>query len=822
MATRRADFELGVGADIAALREELAKVPGITEAEAKKMAKALDTQMKRAEKAAKKAAKNSQISWRKLKNTIGLVTTAVAGASAAFLAAGQAQADYINDINDLSTRSGVASETIAGLKLAAEGAGLSFGEIKRVLATLPVSISAVEQGTGKQAEAFERLGVQVRDSSGEMRSADDILRDYLTAVAAVESPTERAVLMTDAFGTSGTKLLQALGDPSALDHFVSQAQMFGLDVGGEAAQSAADWQREVALLGTALKGAGADLADSFGTSATGILRSFGETAVFAMTFVSEIISTVIDDFGDFGKSLVSLGGPIADLLGALTSGDWGAAQDAIKGLADAAWAAEKAGYDLANPFDNFSDALEGAAEKVHFLQVAAEEEIPSSVDMAASLADVADTADNASASVADLADEMSPLERAIAGATSALEALGDTLAGLASTADQGWLMDLLGDASAPLSDMEELQARAADLAIALSRHPEYADELTAALEETQAEMDALLATTLDEAEAMAEAARSDQWDALSDTISTMGGSLSDIVGMLAGPVAGAIVDLAVSFSDVISGLQEELVTLATTLDEAPEAIRDLVISLAQDVIPAIIEAIPDLVTGIVEAIPDIITGIIDALPRIVTALIHLLLSGDTNLYVLAAKIALAVAEGIWDVVTDAWAYFSSGQFAVDLFDALKSAWDWLWDLVLNAIPNFVSELWHSITEVDWSGLLKKAGDTATEILTLGIAKTETYGDTPGIVHVPSSSRSYRFSPGDQVVAARSTEGLLSQVLDGMSPAPAAASADGGSISYRDTHRLFEAFVQDHLRTTSTLASVTGHRVTGRANPYRSS
>ena len=53
----RETVDLEFRANIARLQADLAKVPGITEKEAKKMVKALDSQLKRAERSAKKAGK---------------------------------------------------------------------------------------------------------------------------------------------------------------------------------------------------------------------------------------------------------------------------------------------------------------------------------------------------------------------------------------------------------------------------------------------------------------------------------------------------------------------------------------------------------------------------------------------------------------------------------------------------------------------------------------------------------------------------------------------------------------------------------------------
>ena len=69
---------------------------------------------------------------------------------------------------------------------------------------------------------------------------------------------------------------------------------------------------------------------------------------------------------------------------------------------------------------------------------------------------------------------------------------------------------------------------------------------------------------------------------------------------------------------------------------------------------------------------------------------------------------------------------------------------------------------------EWAGNVREAlgtGQNLAEIVTLGMAKTATFGDTPGVVQASSFGSIARFAPGDYVAAARSPGRLLAQAED---------------------------------------------------------
>jgi|TARA_R100000479_G_scaffold69468_1_gene33272 hypothetical protein len=202
-------------------------------------------------------------SFNKLKKAgmaVGKVTAVMAAVGVAVLAAGKAAfeaskkvTDLVNELNDLSVRSGVSAKTIQGLRQAllssgqsAEGLNEILGAISGQFAQLGAEGSAVEK-------KFLSFGVAVRDTNGDLRSNNDILLDSIKLLQGISDSSDRSRASVALFGEAGAKLNQALaaGD---FEKFLSFTEKFGIDTGPEASKAAAHFQFVLSGLGTVLNG----------------------------------------------------------------------------------------------------------------------------------------------------------------------------------------------------------------------------------------------------------------------------------------------------------------------------------------------------------------------------------------------------------------------------------------------------------------------------------------------------------------------------------------------------------------------------------------
>jgi hypothetical protein len=288
------------------------------------VATTVDYVLKVTSKAAQDSLKGAADSAKGL--TAGLVATAGAAAvvtsSMAVLASGviavadafiegakaivefaQESADLVNDINDLSNRSAIATDSIKGLQFALRASGQDAGQATQILSKFPAVLSQAQVEGSRTAEAFADLGVKITDSEGNLRSANDIFLETTTKLQSIEDQTERATKAVDIFGRSGAQLLQALGQTQGLEQFIELADKFGVRTGPKASDAAADFQAVIAALDTVVDGFKSTFIEAFGPDITKLLLDFAEQ----IAFVQRVFVTFSEEASiAFGKVIEAL------------------------------------------------------------------------------------------------------------------------------------------------------------------------------------------------------------------------------------------------------------------------------------------------------------------------------------------------------------------------------------------------------------------------------------------------------------------------------------------------------------------------------------
>lgn len=241
-----------------------------------------------------KSSDNAKKSTDELTKATKLAAGAAVAAAVAYSELVKQIVDYKNLIADTATATGFAMETIAGLKLAAEGSGQELGALVAGLRPFAQRLDQAAKGSGEAAGAVKSLGLEITNADGSLRDMDSILREAVSALNDVENPTERAALATGLFGRSAGNLMVALSG-SELDAFIAQAEAIGPSL-ADGAEQAARFQRSVAELDLAVLGLGDHFAQAFGGEggANGLLEDFTLGLVAAGTFVTSFFDALLD------------------------------------------------------------------------------------------------------------------------------------------------------------------------------------------------------------------------------------------------------------------------------------------------------------------------------------------------------------------------------------------------------------------------------------------------------------------------------------------------------------------------------------------------
>ncbi|MFN3576073.1 MAG: phage tail tape measure protein [Tabrizicola sp.] len=176
---------------------------------------------------------------------IGTVVSAY-GAGVALAVRGQI--DAADELGKAAQKFGVPVEQLSTLEYAADLAGVS-------LETLGTSLGALSKNMAKSGQKFEKLGIQVRDSEGNLRATDEVLFDVADALAAMPDGAEKTALAMELLGKSGKDLIPLLNQGgAAIRSFQEEARAIGLEISPETAAAAETFNDNLSRLQATLTG----------------------------------------------------------------------------------------------------------------------------------------------------------------------------------------------------------------------------------------------------------------------------------------------------------------------------------------------------------------------------------------------------------------------------------------------------------------------------------------------------------------------------------------------------------------------------------------
>jgi len=165
-----------------------------------------------------KAAQNLNSNAAKMNRSLESIKSgfgALVGAGAALgiveigkrLAETAAQAlEYAGSLGEAAQQLGVNSAELQIYRQIAKQAGIEQESLDKGLQKLTRSIGDASVGAKAQQDAFKALGISVRDSSGNVKTAGDIIPEIVKKFDSITSPAQRAAVEVALFGKAGQQL----------------------------------------------------------------------------------------------------------------------------------------------------------------------------------------------------------------------------------------------------------------------------------------------------------------------------------------------------------------------------------------------------------------------------------------------------------------------------------------------------------------------------------------------------------------------------------------------------------------------------------------
>jgi len=146
-------------------------------------------------------------------------------------------------IQDMSRRANTSSEFLQELRYVTSQNGAETRDFDDAISRLNRRLGLfLQDGAGPAANAFERLGLTARITSGELRNSEDVFNAAVSAMQGIESQAERSALASQMFGEdSGPRLVQlmSLGTAAMADQRQA-ARELGVVMSNELVDKAAE------------------------------------------------------------------------------------------------------------------------------------------------------------------------------------------------------------------------------------------------------------------------------------------------------------------------------------------------------------------------------------------------------------------------------------------------------------------------------------------------------------------------------------------------------------------------------------------------------
>ena len=161
------------------------------------------------------------------------VATAVVGATTAVVtgltAMATKTADTADTFDKASLRTGLQVEELQRLNYAAGQSGVELSVLEKSAKKLNDRLGEVSEGNSKTVEMFDKLGIAVKDSNGNMKGSTEVYDEVLMKLADMGDTAEATAIGTDLFGKAFTDMKPLLAEGSAgIEELKNRADELGI------------------------------------------------------------------------------------------------------------------------------------------------------------------------------------------------------------------------------------------------------------------------------------------------------------------------------------------------------------------------------------------------------------------------------------------------------------------------------------------------------------------------------------------------------------------------------------------------------------------
>lgn len=240
------------------------------------------------------------------------VAAAIVKAEKALISMTKEAASNADDLLTLASVTGTTTDSVQELNYMADLTDVSFDRIKDSLKETTNKMQEAATGTGDAYEAYKRLKVEITNTDGSLRSAQDVFYDTIDALGEMKNKTERDALAMDLMSESAQELnpLIELGSEK-MQEYAQEAHDMGYVLDRDALKSLQAVDDAYARLQKTQEGVKNQLAVEF---APYIEEFYGDVTTMVKDGGKAIKdSGIVDAFGMLLETVGDILNPMSDL-----------------------------------------------------------------------------------------------------------------------------------------------------------------------------------------------------------------------------------------------------------------------------------------------------------------------------------------------------------------------------------------------------------------------------------------------------------------------------------------------------------------------------
>lgn len=173
------------------------------------------------------------------------------------------QVEFAKQLERTSKRLGIQTDSLQELRYAAEQAGIEQHALDMGMQKFMIRTAQAAQGTGSAVNSLKELGVQLKDSTGNLRTPADLIAQAADGFAKLTSQADKARIAQTLFEEEGVQLIDMLQNGSAgLKKMRQEAHQLGAVMEQESIQSSRNLGQVLMRIGYALSSLKRSLVDA--------------------------------------------------------------------------------------------------------------------------------------------------------------------------------------------------------------------------------------------------------------------------------------------------------------------------------------------------------------------------------------------------------------------------------------------------------------------------------------------------------------------------------------------------------------------------------